>query len=125
MATSLKLRPPQRLRRSADFLALRNTGKPYRCPYFMMYTRVRAPESADVSSPRIGISASRKVGNAVERNLAIRRFREIFRQNQNEMKSKGDILLSLRKPATRASYEELEQRFLHAIKFCGLRLPRE
>tara|TARA_B110000037_G_C17052699_1_gene478443 strand:+ start:1023 stop:1319 length:297 start_codon:yes stop_codon:yes gene_type:complete len=86
-----------------------------------MYTRVRTPESADVSSPRIGISASRKVGNAVHRNLAKRRFREIFRKSQIAMTPMGDIMLSLRKPATKASYEELEQRFLHAIKYCGLK----
>ncbi len=117
MAGKFTLRPASRLRRNADFLEIRNLGKPYRCPYFALFSRIRAASDADVSCPRIGVSASRRVGNSVARNLAKRRIRELFRLNQHEINPRCDIVVSLRAPITRASYQELEQRFLHALKF--------
>lgn len=120
MARRFKLRPASRLRRNADFLDIRSKGKPYRCPYFALFFRIRAHDSADASSPRIGISAARRVGNAVQRNTLKRRFRELFRLRQHEIRPDADLVLSIRQPASRASYQELEQRFLHAIKFLKL-----
>lgn len=117
MDRRFKLRPVSRLRRNADFLQIRNLGKPYRCQYFALFSRIRAVEGADVLCPRIGISAARRVGNSVTRNKIKRRFRELFRLHQHEIVPKADIVLSLRLPAGKASYEELEQRFLHALKF--------
>ncbi|MBK1879481.1 ribonuclease P protein component [Pelagicoccus mobilis] len=117
MVRRYKLRPVSRLRRNADFLQIRSLGKPYRCQYFALFSRIRASEGADVLCPRIGISAARRVGNAVVRNKIKRRFRELFRLHQHELKDHADIVLSLRQPAGRASYEELEQRFLHALKY--------
>ncbi|EDY83632.1 ribonuclease P protein component [Verrucomicrobiia bacterium DG1235] len=117
MVRRFKLRPASRLRRNADFLAIRGHGKPYRCQYFALFSRIRASEGADVSSPRIGISAARRVGNSVTRNKIKRRFRELFRLHQHDIRPEADIVLSLRQPAGNASYEELEQRFLHALKF--------
>lgn len=117
MATRFQLKPVQRLRKNADFLATRDTGKTYRCPYFILFTRIRPEDSADILCTRIGISASRKVGNAVVRNKAKRRFKEIHRLHQHTMRSDVDILLSIRRGCKTASYEEMEQRFLHALKF--------
>ncbi len=117
MARRYKLRPASRLRRNADFLEVRDAGKPYRCAYFALFTRIRANDSADISSPRIGISASRRVGNSPQRNLLKRRFREIFRLFKHEINADADIVISLRLPASRATYAALEQRFLHALKY--------
>lgn len=117
MARRFKLRPTSRLRRNTDFIAIRGLGKPYRCQYFALFSRIRSGDGADVSSPRIGISASRRVGNSVQRNLAKRRFRELFRLHQHDIDAHADIVVSIRQPATRASYQEIEARFLHALKF--------
>ncbi|MBD5780894.1 ribonuclease P protein component [Pelagicoccus sp. NFK12] len=117
MVRRFKLRPVSRLRRNADFLQIRSHGKPYRCQYFALFSRIRAVEGTDVLCPRIGISAARRVGNAVTRNKIKRRFRELFRLHQHELRPEADIVLSLRQPAGKASYQELEQRFLHALKF--------
>ena len=118
MAGKYKFRPASRLRRNADFLEIRGVGKPYRCPYFALFTRIRvSKDDADFSCPRLGISASRRVGNSPQRNLAKRRLRELFRLNQHAIKPGVDIVVSLRSPATKASFQELEQRFLHALQF--------
>lgn len=117
MVRRFRLRPESRLRRNADFLQIRSLGKPYRCQYFALFSRIRASEGADVSCPRIGISAARRVGKAVVRNKIKRRFRELFRLHQHELRPGADIVLSLRQPAGKADFEELEQRFLHALKY--------
>jgi len=105
------------LRRNADFLQIRSLGKPYRCQFFALFSRIRTCEGADVSCPRIGISAARRVGKAVVRNKIKRRFRELFRLHQHELRQGVDIVLSVRQPAGKAEYAELEQRFLHALKY--------
>lgn len=117
MVRRYKLRPANRLRSNADFLEIRNLGKPYRCSYFALFSRIRTNKSADILCPRIGISVARRVGNSPQRNLLKRRFREIFRLHQHEIATGADIVLSLRLPAGRATYAELEQRFLHALKY--------
>ena len=49
------------------------------------------PNSCD--HPRIGISVSKSCGNAVFRNRVKRSVREIFRQNQHEIRQEFDYLL--------------------------------
>ncbi len=125
MVRRYTLRPASRLRRNADFLEIRDAGKPYRCPYFMLFSRIRVLSDADLPCPRIGISAARRVGNSVQRNAAKRRIREVFRLHQHAIKPGADIVLSLRSPIVKATYQEIEQRFLHALKFQRLLLPNE
>jgi len=66
------------LQHRADFLraarALRR-GE----PGFLLQARRRAPEEADPTSIRLGFTCSKKIGNAVARNRAKRRLREIAR----------------------------------------------
>ena len=107
----------RRIKRNRDFVAIRNTGKPYRCPYFALYALARTDPIDVGNHPRIGISASRRVGNAVTRNRLKRRMRELFRRNQCRIRSDCDLLLSIRSPAANASFDELEQRFQQAIKY--------
>ena len=122
MPKRYRLRPTQRLLRNVDFISIRQKGKPYRCPFFAMYARLgEETRPNQLAGPRVGISASKRVGNAPDRNYAKRRFRELFRLNQHRINPDADLVISIRKPAVTASPEELEQRFLHALKFLGLR----
>jgi ribonuclease P protein component len=65
----------ERLRRRADFLAAAR-GTKWVAPGFILQARRRGEGEA---APRIGFTASRKVGNAVRRNRARRRLKEIAR----------------------------------------------
>lgn len=65
---------------------------------------------------RLGITVSAKLGHAVTRNRIRRRFREIFRLAQPEMKQGFDVVLVARSRAVAASYQELDRTFR---RLCG------
>lgn len=121
MTPKLTLSAARRLKRNNDFVRVRRDGKIYRCQYFAFFSTIRTESCADFSSARIGISASKRLGNAVARNRVKRRLRELFRKWQHEIRPEADIILSSRFPAIRGDFEDMEQRFLHAIKYNGLR----
>jgi len=58
----------------------------------------------DGAISRIGITASRKTGNAVHRNRIKRRVREFFRQHRVSLQSGVDISVIAKKGAARLDY---------------------
>jgi ribonuclease P protein component len=74
---ALGLRPAARgLRRRAEFLAA-NAGKRLATPGFVLLVRARGDGDAAMG---IGITVTRKIGGAVERNRMKRRFRALARE---------------------------------------------
>lgn len=73
---------PHRLRKSQEYDKVYQNGKKIYTPYFLLYYRPAKkqdlPKYAEL--PRIGIVASKKVGNAVARNRAKRMIREAVRE---------------------------------------------
>jgi len=68
------------LRRRADFLAA-NGGRRRATPGFVLQARRRGSgETAPPAAIRVGFTCSRRLGNAVTRNRAKRRLREIARE---------------------------------------------
>ena len=64
----------------------------------------------DVEAARLGITASRKVGNAVVRHRNKRRVREIFRRSpERALLPASDIVVHLKPTAGKAEFRELEQ----------------
>jgi ribonuclease P protein component len=59
---------------------------------------------------RLGITASRKVGNAVVRNRFKRRVREWFRSRRTEFESDLDLVVIARRSGSRLSFQELDDR---------------
>lgn len=77
-----------RLKSSSDFKYLREDSKRYRYSTFIVYAK---PGRLTLDFSRLGLSVSRKCGNAVFRNLCKRVIREFFRQGL--LKSSGHDLL--------------------------------
>jgi ribonuclease P protein component len=64
----------------------------------------------DAGEPRLGITASRKVGGSVARNRVKRRIREWFRSQRESLARTVDVLVIVRRAAT-----ELESREMHRL----------
>lgn len=105
------LRRGTRLTDSPEFERVYKQGKAYRGKLFSVH--VFPGESG---GPRLGLSVSKKVGNAVVRNSVKRRLREIFRSEFPEIREEWDFVISARPAAAGASYQELESEFEKALK---------
>ena len=68
---------------------------------------------------RIGITATRKTGNSVERNRARRLVREAFRKNKWLVPHGVDIVINVKRPLVEACYRDLEGELIALLKRAG------
>lgn len=118
----MRLRSRQHIRRQADFAAVRNEGRRQHGAAFVFSVR-RRPADPRFELPRFAVVASRRVGNAVVRNLLRRRLRAIFRENQQLFPGDVDIIVTLQPRATEATFSDLERYFRAAAHRAGFSLP--
>ena len=85
-----------------EFLHIQKRGKRRHTRHFLVIT---APARTD--RPRLGITASRKFGNAVARNSIKRRLREFFRVRQTDIAPERDILIIPKSQAKTLPFAEL------------------
>ncbi|MGJ3244018.1 MAG: ribonuclease P protein component [Opitutales bacterium] len=101
----------RRIRSQGDFQRLRQAPHKLNCgPFFVQ----AAPASPDQPYSRLGVIASRKVGNAVRRNRARRWFRELFRTHPEALPVPCDLVIIVRPAFIREPFAELEARYLKA-----------
>jgi ribonuclease P protein component len=81
-----------RLSRSAEFERVYRQGRSSANRHLVLYTF----PNPSVQRPRLGLSVSRKVGGAVERNRVKRLLREAFEQAQDGLSSGQDVVLVAR-----------------------------
>jgi ribonuclease P protein component len=82
----------RRLSRSVEFDRVYRQGRSTANRYLVLYTFPN-PSS---HRARLGLSVSRKVGGAVERNRVKRLLREVFAQTEHELDSEQDIVVVAR-----------------------------
>lgn len=107
----------QRMRRRADFLRCYRQGLRKHGSLAALHYHPN-----DQQQTRLGITASRKVGNSVVRHLLKRRVREIFRRfEQRDALAATDVVVHLKPAAKTSDFKslegELERLFHHAIRF--------
>ena len=79
------------LTRNNEFARAYTRGKSFVHPHVVLYVNKNR-----LGRTRVGITASKKIGNAVTRNRLRRYMREDFRQMKNQLKSGRYILIARR-----------------------------
>jgi ribonuclease P protein component len=116
--TGERLLPQEKLRRRADYLRCYRTGRRRHGSLAILHF---VPNQ--VGHPRLGITASRKVGKAVVRQRLKRRIREIYRRwNHRGMLPALDLVVHLKPEAKTSDFASIQAELLRL--FSGLLPPR-
>jgi ribonuclease P protein component len=104
-----------RLTDSSEFERIYKQGTAYRGRLFSVHAFPN-----EVGVPRLGLSVSKKVGNAVTRNFLRRRMREIFASIAEEGDGHVDLVISARPAAKDATFDALRAELNLALRKLGI-----
>ena len=100
------------LKKDSDFRNVYKRGKSFANKHLVMYILENKLESS-----RVGISVSKKVGNAINRNKIRRRIKESYRLRIDEnVRSGYDIVFIARVGIKEAQYKDIEKSILNLAK---------
>lgn len=97
-----RFRKSERLRKRPQFLHARNDGWRSEGDWVVIYAVAN-----DVGHPRLGVTVSTRVGNAVVRNRYKRRLREIFRRGKHHFGGGYDVVVIVKSRPEDPSFDEL------------------
>jgi ribonuclease P protein component len=105
------------IKKRSEFLAA-NRGKRYATPGFVLLVRDRQDDSPAI---RLGITITKKVGNAVIRNRMRRRFRALAQEMLDDKgKAGADHILIGRDSGIERDFDALRADMVKALgKLCG------
>ena len=104
-----------RLRERRDYLRLQRKARRKHSTHFVLLWAPRPEFLGKIAGPRLGITASKKVGNAVIRNRVKRRVRHWFRDVRRELPD-VDYVVIARKGAASLSSEDLRGQLTDLIR---------
>ena len=108
----------RRVRKRSEFLRIQETGSRITLPSAIVLVTARS----DDGPPRLGITVTRKFGNAVARNRAKRLFRELFRQAYELLPRGVDfVVIPKTSVAGTLSLAELREEWARAAGLVGAR----
>ena len=103
------------LKNNYEFRRLYTKGRSAASPYAVVYCRKnRSPVN------RLGLTVSTKLGKAVHRNRIRRRYKEIYRLNEEKFETGYDIVIVARLKSRNACFQTLEADFLDLSGKLGL-----
>ena len=107
------------IKKNEEFRRIYRSGKSCANDSLIMYV---LKQEDNTENKRIGISASKKIGNSVVRHRIARVLRECFRLHRDELKSGYDIVVIARQPAAAMGYEDMSRAFMDLCSRMGITL---
>ena len=105
-----------RLRKRYEFVEIQQNGRRKHTAHFILITFPRSTMNSDAQQ-RLGVTVTKKIGNAVDRNRIKRLVREVFRQNRQLFSATADTVVIAKHGAAALSYTDvLDQIRLAAAK---------
>lgn len=108
-----------RLTRSTDFKRVRRFGKSYAHPLVVLVTQHN--ENGEL---HIGVTASRTVGGAVQRNRVRRQIKACFDEFLPDIRRGWELVIVARQPIVRAEYCEIRSGIARLLEQAGLMVER-
>ena len=100
-----------RVKREKDFKAIFKDGTSFANRKFVVYQLENQQNHF-----RVGLSVSKKLGNAVTRNQIKRRIRHILQSVKGSLLEHVDFVVIARKGVETLEYAEMEKNLLHVLK---------
>jgi len=97
-----------RLRKHADYQRVYRESRKHFSPSMSYFFRMRTAEENVPEGPRVGLTAGRVLGRAVERNRIKRRMREAVRLNIERLPGTVDVVLHPRKFVADMEFSKLQ-----------------
>jgi ribonuclease P protein component len=106
------MRKEQRVKKNIEFQEVFKKGTSMANRQFVLYKL----KKEDQHFFRIGLSVSKKVGNAVVRNQIKRYIRQVFLELKDEVENNFDYVIIARKPAADMDFHEIKKSLMHVMK---------
>lgn len=102
--------PHARLRKHADYQRVYQAARKQFSPSMSYFFRLRGEDEATLAQgPRVGLTAGRVLGKAVDRNRIKRRMREAARANLALLPPRADVVLHPRRLVLEVEFAKLER----------------
>lgn len=101
-----------RIKKNTDFQLVFKNGKSFANRQFVVYVL----NKEDQLHFRIGLSVSKKIGNAVKRNEIKRYIRQTFHEFESYIHKGNDYVIIARKPVANMDFHEVKKSLHHVLK---------
>ncbi|MFP7493223.1 ribonuclease P protein component [Terribacillus saccharophilus] len=101
-----------RIKKNEAFQEVFQTGTSFANRQLVLYYKKQ--ETADAHF-RIGLSVSKKLGNAVMRNKIKRYLRQAFHELDEQVATGYDFIVIARQPAKDMTFQELKKSLIHVL----------
>ena len=105
------MKKEQRIKKNPEFQQVFRHGASMANRQFVLYHMKKTDQTAF----RLGLSVSKKIGNAVVRNQVKRYIRQVFLELSPQLKQDEDYIVIARKPAADLDFHQTKSSLIHVM----------